>query len=229
MVIGNGLIARAFAGYQADDQYLFFCSGVSNSMCQDPAEFEREKDLLSKSIIEHPEKTLIYFSTCSIIDPSMRNSMYVKHKLALEYHIQSLAKQYYIFRLSNVVGHTANKSTILNFLFNAVKSGHSFQLWQNSTRNLIDVDHTALIVRAAIESGIGKQTIINIANPNSYDVLYIVSEIEQFLGTKAAYELVEKGEQFRIPIPEIEPVIKVLRIDFDHGYLRQLLTKYYPR
>ncbi len=53
MVIGQGLVAKGFSSYQADNNYLVFASGVSNSSDKDIANFEREKKLLHEIINEH--------------------------------------------------------------------------------------------------------------------------------------------------------------------------------
>lgn len=228
MLVGNGLIAKAFQEFQEDDRFLFFCSGVSNSQCKEPVQFEREKQLLSESISGNPDKILIYFSTCSIIDPSMRESMYVNHKLEIEHIIAQTCAFYYIFRLSNVVGKTPNPNTVLNFFYNAINTEKTFDLWRHSSRNLIDVEDASRIILRLIETDGKLNSIINVANPHSYDVTYIVAEIERYLNKKGNYRSVDKGVRFSIPIPDIKPFIDTLAIDFEHQYLPRLLEKYYP-
>ena len=229
MVIGNGLIAKAFKDFEQNEAYLFFCSGVSNSTCRDVAEFDREKDLLNQNIREHGKKTFIYFSTCSIEDPSLSESMYTRHKLDIEATIASSCKSYYIFRLSNVVGRTPNSFTVLNFLFNAIKGGQKFDLWENSNRNLIDVEDAAAIVRKVLQLKLPANAIINVANAHSYDVVDIVKEIERFLGKEGHYQLVDKGVKFSISVSDIRAIIDELQIDFGDEYLTGLLEKYYTK
>jgi hypothetical protein len=45
MIIGNGMIANNLSKID-NDNVLFFASGVSNSLCNDENEFEREIKLL---------------------------------------------------------------------------------------------------------------------------------------------------------------------------------------
>jgi nucleoside-diphosphate-sugar epimerase len=230
MVVGHGLIAKAFSEFEQDEEFLFFCSGVSNSMCRDQSEFDREKNLLQEHIVRHGDKTFIYFSTCSIGDPSMKDSLYRKHKLEVEAIIAASCDRYYIFRLSNVVGRTANTVTILNFLYNAIKSGRHFDLWRNSNRNLIDVEDAAAIVKRVLGQNLPANTITNVANPRSYDVPDIVREIERYLGLQGAYTLADKGVRFEIPISAaVQNIIQELQIDFGDNYLPALLEKYYPQ
>ena len=52
MIIGNGLIASAFAGYEYCKNLLIFASGVSNSLETHLEPYERERKLLEKTIKE---------------------------------------------------------------------------------------------------------------------------------------------------------------------------------
>ncbi|MBP6455165.1 MAG: hypothetical protein KA275_00440, partial [Chitinophagaceae bacterium] len=70
MLVGNGLIAKKFLNYLKDDNFLIFASGVSNSKNANTDEYIKEINLLEKSIQINKEKILVYFSTCSINDPS---------------------------------------------------------------------------------------------------------------------------------------------------------------
>jgi nucleoside-diphosphate-sugar epimerase len=230
MVVGNGLVGKAFNRFQDNNDLLFFCSGVSNSTCREQSEFNRERNLLLSHINDHPEKTLIYFSTCSIEDPTMAGSMYRQHKLEMEELIAASCKSYYVFRLSNVVGYTSNPVTILNFLYNSIRSGHTFDLWRNSARNLIDVEDVVSIITQFLSRKGLNNSILNVANPVSYNVVRIVGEIERFLGKKGNYNLVDKGMPFEIPLSsDMQDIIMELNIDFGPAYLPSLLEKYYER
>lgn len=229
MIVGNGLIARAFAEFKDDARYVFFGSGVSNSLCQSSEEFDRELLMVEDSINDNQDKIFIYFSTTSIQDPSMLNSMYVKHKKNIECFIMSNATTYCIFRLSNVVGKSNNKNTVLNFLFQHLKENDQFDLWKNSTRNLIDIHDVVTIVKAVLQKHEYQNKIINIANRHSYKVTEIVSVIEKYLGRKGVYNLVDKGEPYQINVDYIEDIIAKKNILFDSDYLLRLLNKYYSK
>ena len=47
MVVGTGLLAKAFLEYENDDNIIVFASGVSNSKEISREEFDREKLLLN--------------------------------------------------------------------------------------------------------------------------------------------------------------------------------------
>ena len=116
MIIGNGLIARAFDSYIANQQVIVFASGVSNSLCKEPSEFEREWRLLRGVIDAHPNVKLVYFSTCSISDQDRQNTSYVKHKVDVEDFIKQNCSDYLIIRLPAVIG-KSNAATTLPFVF----------------------------------------------------------------------------------------------------------------
>ncbi len=227
MVIGKGLIGQKFESYKNNQEIIIFASGVSNSKNTDEYDYQRESNLLKKTIRENSNKTLIYFSTCSVYDESENKSTYVIHKKEIEDYIQKNHKNYYIFRVSNLVGVTKNKNTVLNYFFEQFKTGKHFQLWANAMRNLIDIDDMKLIVDSVISDPVLKNKIINIANPISNNVKDIVKAIEDITTLKAKYSLIEKGINFKIDISDILPVIKKLHINFGENYLQDLIQKYY--
>ena len=108
MIYGNGLIAKSFKKYHKNSKFIFFASGISNSQEIDKFKYAREIKLLKKVILKKRNNQIfIYFSSCSIFDPSKKNSLYVKHKLKIESIIKTY-DNYYIFRLPNVIGNSSN-------------------------------------------------------------------------------------------------------------------------
>ncbi len=226
MIIGNGLVANAFKKFDVLDNTTLFCSGVSNSLCIDSDEFNREQGLLKESIKEYTSSFFVYFSTCSIDDPSLKNSLYVKHKLNMEKLITENCSTYVIFRLSNVIGRTKNKSTIINFFLNCIRNDHPFDLWISSYRNIIDIDDLALTCNYIIANSLYKNQIINVANPISVSALNLVKTIEQYTNKKGKYTKLDKGENFDISINEVEPIYNKLNIVFKKNYILNSLKKH---
>ncbi len=120
--------------------------------------------LLKESIDKYNNRSLVYFSTCSVYDQQEKGSAYVQHKLHIEDFIQTRVKQYHIFRVSNLVGTSSNPNTVLNFFFNHLKNGVNFDLWTNAYRNIIDVDHAYLIMDHILKRNLFPNQVINIAN-----------------------------------------------------------------
>jgi nucleoside-diphosphate-sugar epimerase len=228
MVIGNGLVARRFELYNSEDPFLVFASGVSNSKTKNPEAYNREMQLLKESILKYNTQSIIYFSTCSIYDPQEKGSAYVQHKLQIEDLIQTHARQYQIFRVSNLAGTSSNPNTLLNFFFNHIKNGINFDVWTNACRNIIDIDHAYLIIDHILKNNLFPNQVINIANPVNHRVKEIVATIESFLNIKSNYIEIEKGACFEIDISTIQHIIQKLGIRLDHEYLEDLLHKYYP-
>ena len=227
MVVGNGLVANGFKAYNDNDTCLVFASGVSNSSSTDNNAFARERDLLRKTIKEYPGKTLIYCSTCSIYDPSMQDSPYVKHKLAIETIVKEEHDDYHIFRISNLVGRTDNPHTVLNFFIQHIISGHFFFLWKNASRNIIDIDDAVAVCDWIIQQQFFKNEVVNVANPVNYKVTEIIQAIETFLEKKGNYELVDKGINPDIDIQTVKKFFAPLNIQFDKDYFSRILKKYY--
>lgn len=226
MIIGKGMIAKAFNSYKNNKDILVFASGVSNSKELNKLEFEREKNLLLKSLEEYSEYTFIYFSTCSMYDESMINSYYVKHKLEMEGLISSTHKFFYIFRLPHVVG-KATSPTIINYLYQKIKFNESFDLWINSSRNLIDVEDVFTIVKYIINKRIYLNETINIASSNSVKIMELIETLEKLLDKSANFKTLAKGSSYDIDISKIELICEKLGIVFNEEYSKKIISKYY--
>ncbi len=228
MVIGNGMIAKRFSSYGDDKNILVFASGVSNSSSTAEEEYKREEALLSQAIEVNPQHTILYFSTCSIYDPSLQESVYVKHKLKMEQLIQRSCSRYIIFRVSNPVGLTDNRHTVLNFFATHIKEQEHFTVWQYASRNLIDMDDVFKVCDHIIKSGAQINSIVNIANPVNYPVTFIIQAIEKHFSLKGNYSLAEKGNSPLVDTTTIQPLFRQLHIEFNNDYLEALLQKYFP-
>jgi nucleoside-diphosphate-sugar epimerase len=227
MVIGSGLMAKTFSSYKDDDSVLIFASGVANSTTNQPKEFRREFDLLKAALADHSEKKLVYFSTCSIHDPSVNRNPYVKHKLEVEAYLTAHAATYLILRLPNVVGPNGNKNTLFNYLFNAVQTNAAINVWEDAERNLIDKDDVIYIVDHLLREKEANK-IINVASRLSLKVIDILHVIEQHLDKKARYHLIKKGNPLSIDISEIDSLLKEVEARKGKGlvYVDGLLKKY---
>lgn len=228
MVVGDGMIATRFNKYKEDDRFVIFASGVSNSTLNNPDSFEREINLLQQTIKSYPNAQLVYFSTCSIYDPAMKQSAYVLHKLKVEKIIQETHNNYLVFRVSNPIGKTVNRNTILNYFVHHVKKLEPFTVWKYATRNLIDLDDMFAICDLILQEQILKNDIINVANPVNYSVLSIVHTIEHHFHLNAKYDVIDRGSSPLIDTTAIEKILSSLQIEFDDNYLALLLKKYFP-
>lgn len=225
MVVGNGLVAKAFGAYEQNNDVVIFASGVSNSKESDNAAFEREIGLVKEVVNNNPEKLFVYFSTTSIDDKSLKDKKYVQHKLYIESLIAQTCARYYIFRISNIVGHTGNPNTIVNFFTRHIQGDESFAVWENAYRNIIDIDDVFRIGSAIIDNGLHANSIINIAYPYNIAVTEIVATIESFLDKKGTYTRASFGENYLSSTSKIDHFFSpdpLAPVD----YLRRMLDKY---
>lgn len=221
MIIGNGLLAQSFAKFDSSG-YLFFASGVSNSLETDPAAFAREKELLLNSIRDFPDYKLIYFSTSSIYDSSKTQSPYVLHKLNMEKICRENAADFIIYRVGNVVGRGGNENTLFNFLVRKIKKGEEFLLFEKAKRPLIDVADVSRFVNFHKSCSTAKT--VDISYPYQYTLKEIVREIELFLDTKASFNTVPEGDWYHMTFaPEI---IHFFKDKNPQQYLSEVVRKY---
>jgi nucleoside-diphosphate-sugar epimerase len=201
MIIGNGLIANGLKEIDNDD-FIFFASGVSDSVLSDAKEFTREKNLLLKTIKENKFKKIIYFSTCDFYDSSKQNSLYLKHKFDMENVIKNNSKNWIIFRISQVIGNNGNKNNLLYKLCSNIIYKHNFLLYPNYERNLISIDDLKEIILIYLPLF---NKIINIANPLNIKVGEIVEIIERSTNKKGIYTIINDKNLFKISLDIFYP------------------------
>lgn len=228
MIIGNGLLASAFIDkYSHDNNIVIFASGVNNSNEKNPEAYAREKNLLLNTLDSLQEnQSLVYFSTCSIYDESKSDDMYVEHKKNMENMIIYNAKNYYIFRLPQLIGKSKNKHTLINFLHEKIKNKQTINIFSKATRNLIDIDDVKTVIFYLIEHNLHRNTISNIANEFNYTLIEIIQCFETILQTNADINLLDEGYKYEIDIQKILPIYDLLDINFD-DYLYTKIKKYY--
>lgn len=225
MIVGNGLIASLFKNSDQEN-VVFFASGVSNSLETRVSEFEREENLIRKTILENPNKVFVYFSTCSIYDSSKTGSDYVLHKLKMEQIIKNLVEKYLILRVSNAVGKGGNPNLLMNYLIRSVNEGATINVHTKATRNLIDADDIKSITFKLLnENNFNK--IINVAYLQNYSIIEILEIIERFYNKKLDLNLIKSGSGYDINIPDVEEYFKTNHLTNKEAYLCNILEKYY--
>lgn len=227
MIIGKGLIAQLFTDHDRGDT-IFFASGVSNSSETDPAQFTREENLVTKTLLENPGKLFIYFSTCSIYDSSKTNSAYVLHKLHMEELVKTQAEKFLILRVSNAVGRGGNPNLLMNYLIRSVKQNATITVHTKATRNLIDAADIEKITLQLIDNQIFNK-IINLAYPQNYSVIEILEILERYYQKKLDLNLVKAGSGYEINIPDVEGYFRTNHSGNKDVYLLNMVEKYYTQ
>lgn len=141
MILGKGLIGTALQ--TIDRENILFCaSGVSNLHGHIEEQRLREEQLLGDNIALHSDKTIVYFSSYSINDAdATKNTPYLLHKKSMEELVKKNAPNFLLVRTSNVVGSRGHSGNLTNFIYHHLMNGIPFDVWTNTKRNLIDVDH----------------------------------------------------------------------------------------
>lgn len=230
MIIGSGLLAHAFSDILLQHKDVcIYAAGVSNSGCVDSREFARERQRLENALRQtmHVD-AFVYFGTCSVADPEVRNTPYVQHKLTME-QIVHTHPQNLILRLPQTAGKTPNPHTLLNFLYARISRSESFNLWSKAKRNIIDVADVASIAQQIIMDNSARNMTLNIANVANYPMTAIVSTMERIVGKRAVYDIVEYGSEYSIEIGAILPLLEKAGVKFGNDYLENTIDRYYER
>lgn len=223
MILGSGLIARAFHGFADDPDTLVFASGVSNSGERDSAVFLRERTLL-ETALDQSSKRLVYFGSCNVVNPE-QNSPYFQHKRDMEKRVLDSGKGV-VFRLPQVVGRTRNPNTLTNYLRDCIVQARPLTLWTRAQRNLIDIDDVAAIATRLLASS-EAPALASIASPWSLAMPHLVELFEQVLEKKAIVQLVERGEHMHVDSSLTEAVARDIGLDLGPDYPLRVIQKYY--
>jgi nucleoside-diphosphate-sugar epimerase len=225
MIVGSGLIARAFAPqYGSDPTTIIFASGVSNSSESDTAAFDRERMMVLKQLASNPER-LLYFGSCNVNNPEQQ-SPYFAHKRAMEALVSS-SDVGLVIRLPQVVGATPNPNTLTNHLHRQIVDGARVTVWKRAERNLIDIDDVAAITHHLLTSSEPLPPVISVASPWTVPMGEIVRIFESVLGRTANVVELERGERMHIDTSLAERAAAVIGIDFGPDYPQRVINKYY--
>jgi nucleoside-diphosphate-sugar epimerase len=228
MIIGSGFLAQAFLEFNKDDKVIIYSSGVSNSTETRSSEYLRESKLLTETIQSFPDKKIIYFSTISLFDPSLTESLYIKHKAGMELILKNRHKNYLILRLPNIVGYSDNPNTLTNYLFHQIKNGISFVLYNKAYRYLMDIDEVVKLCSYLIRNQV-HSSLFNISHNAPISLIDLVDQFEKILDKKAIYTIQEKGAFYSVPEEITTLPLNDMGIVFTKNYYAGLIQKYYAK
>lgn len=222
MIVGNGLIAKAFDNFK-DDQVIVFASGVSNSLEQRRQEFDREENLLRNVINENPEKKIVYFSTCYFNDIKKKKK-YVIHKEKMENLLKN-SNRYLIMRLPIVIGRNGNKNNFFNHICNSIKEKREITVYKNLKRSLIDIDDVVKYTNLIISKK--KQNfIVNLSSKFSWSVDFLVREIAIIMNSKVNIKLIDGLSENEHIDTSLLQSLDNKKIVSDKYYYKKVLKKY---
>lgn len=224
MVVGSGMIAKAFSRYNDNDDVIIFASGVSNSKEEDESSFEKEKNLLLDIRFHNINKKFIYFSTVSIYDKSLSNSKYIKHKIEMENVFNKIFSNYIIFRLPNIIGNSNNNNTFFNFFKNKIKNNEEIEVQKDASRYIIDMDDVVKYLEPIIDSKVKNKT-INVCFDEKIKMLNLIDNFENIMNINVNKKIIDGGSEYTVDNKDfmslIEPFYKK-----EDSYVFQTIEKY---
>lgn len=224
MVLGNGLIANSLLSYKDNNDIIIFASGVSNSNEIDQYEFNREVKLLEELKIDN--RKLVYFSTCSIFDESLKDSPYVNHKINMENIIKDKFDKYLILRLPNIVSNSSNPNTSFNFFKKKINMGEEIICKKDSYRYFIDIDDISNISPIFIDSMKYNNDIVNIAFSNKENIYNFLLKMYSIVKKDPKIKIINGGCNYDIDNDVLLSEIKRLNYDIGSEYNSKLIKKY---
>lgn len=225
MIVGNGMIAKAFLKYPMNSNTIVFASGVSNSQENRESEFNREFILLKQYVKKRNH--LLYFSTASIYDSSLKETAYVKHKIMMEEYIKLNSQSYNIFRLPILVGNTKNSFTLIRFLYDKINNGETINVFSKACRSILDVEDLAFLVSEIVKLNLFENEILNVRLSPNTCILEIIAILEKSLGVNANKNIVDGGNCYEIDNSKLEFFISQINYNLEKDYVVKTINKYY--
>jgi nucleoside-diphosphate-sugar epimerase len=223
VIIGSGLLATSLSKLRHENSVLF-ASGVSDSRQVNEIEFERERELLLKSLKNTGTSEFFYFSTCSIFDPSLTQSRYIGHKKRMEDIVLSKPSGR-VIRLPNLVGPKGNPANLINYLTNSIKHSYPIEIQRYATRYLLGVDEMNTLFQGIVDHG-NQKPVTSLTPPKNIKVTKVVSIIESILGVQAITKLTESGIAYEVDFSDTHYFASRLGFEFGHNYYESILEKW---
>ncbi|SFS28961.1 NAD-dependent epimerase/dehydratase family protein [Pseudomonas sp. NFACC42-2] len=224
-IIGSGLISKHMVNLSTDSDCLIIGAGVSNSNETRVSEFAREAELIESVITANNTLRVVYFSTCSVNQEN--RTPYINHKLAMENIVSSLASEWCVYRLPQVVG-LVNNTTLISYFVRSVLHQVPMTVQANAYRYLIDIEDVVRVCGLLLNSDTGINTIQSISPSHATSVVTIVERISLLLGKRAEYELVKSGESYEVDLHALMQSIGCGDKIFAESYWCGVLDKYIP-
>ncbi|MGA4533300.1 hypothetical protein ACPA1H_23465 [Ectopseudomonas chengduensis] len=219
-------MSKAFADHDAE-AVCIFASGVSDSSCSDSSQFEREKNLLLETLLANRDKKFIYFSSCALSAPNYARNAYYEHKANMESLVVKNSEHFYIFRIPQLFGDLIHHKTIINYIYEAVRDGLNFNVYDDAHRYVIEINDVQKLVSLYLKGGV-ENLIVDIANTHRYRVVEIVDVFEQLLKKKADYQIVKKTDKYELNLSPLISFLGKHNVDMEFGekyLLRKLAQK----
>jgi nucleoside-diphosphate-sugar epimerase len=241
-IVGNGFLARHLSMAFGDrfPDVTAIAVGVSSTVLGTVEEFDREANAVYDVLRDCRDtgRTALFFSTASAgmygapdspgteDGPVFPQTIYGRHKLAIEAAIAASGVDWLVLRLSHLVGDWQPPHQLLPFLVSAVKSGE-VTVFRNSHRDLVDVRQCVEVLDTLLTNNV-RGTIVNMASGVPESIERIVAGIESRLGVEANWKVVDRPADTTVVSTEKLRSLVPAANDFGFGpnYLDALLDRY---
>jgi len=224
MVVGNDAIALRFSEYKIQNKYLFFSDGVLEHSRNENTILKEQQTLLKELIQKNPEKTIIYFSSCTLQNKALHENIFCAHKLRMEETVTSLSKEFVIFRLPETTAYETG--SLFHKIGEAIRMRKEVKFKVPENINLTDPDEIYIAVSQCILEESLRNKTINIANPHLISVSEIVKLFEKFFLKKSRCQFTFQKNKYHADLREIQELFQKRKILFEPETAKIALDKY---
>lgn len=232
MVIGNGLIAKALKEkFERQSNVCVLASGVSNSTSLNEEEYLREINLLSDCLNRFSGSVFVYFSTVSIFDPSLKSAAYIQHKLFVESLLEKSNENCLVLRLPIIVSAFNNEQQLIGFLKSKIESNTTFNVFGKATRYFLDISELPTVVESCMlyfqKNKLQNFLTINICKSTPILVSKLVEILQDVLGKKVLYSVIDKGESYQVNHELFDKIVGIDNQFNSEEELKRMIEKYF--
>ena len=126
-----------------------------------------------------------------------------------------------------MVGHSANNSSLVNWLANSILNGKKINAWEGAYKNLIGIEEVFNLSSYFIDSKTFENNIINIANSQYFSIKEIINTLEKIINREALVKYIDYGFRPNYSRDIVKNVSNKVKIKFDSEYLWRTLHGIY--
>lgn len=223
-VIGSGLLAKAFRKELFSKPTLIFASGVSDSLENRESEFDREIQLIEKTLSIYSQHKIVYFSS-NICGDNQINTPYVQHKRRVEQILIDSKCDVAIFRLPQIVGCVKN-NTLVSYLVRQVAAGSELQLKRRASRNILDVSDVKRLVVHVLNSTEINNLVLSLGSGRDISVIELAKKIAELLQKPLKYKILDGGDNQEVDTSQLSNIVGKNDLVFKPDYYFDVLAKY---
>jgi dTDP-4-dehydrorhamnose reductase len=238
-ILGSGFVAHGLEAIAGRHPHVVaFALGPSRTSASE-ADCAREAARLREALADcqRQDWTLLYFSTaCTATyplgdrpgredDPISPQSVYSRHKLAMETMITASGCPHLILRTTYLAGAGQPAHNLIPALVTQIRDG-SVTIFTAARRDLLDIADAVTLIDELLGLGVTNE-VVNLASGYAVSVADLVGHLEERLGRTAVHRLVAAGDAHQVSTGKLRRLVPAAAgLGFGPQYYQVIADRY---